>query len=101
MPASGACSHMTTQHIGAALSDVSNQFLLFKAQQTMLLVLIGKAIEHFCHSRHELLLPSIQRTEGFGQGDFTDMQIDHRRLDGTVAQQVLQCFQIDAFFQRM
>jgi hypothetical protein len=52
MPASGACSHMTSQHIGAAFSDVSNQFLLFKAQQTMLLVLIGKAIEHFGHIGH-------------------------------------------------
>ena len=48
----GTGGHMTAQYMGAALTDVADEFSLFKAQDTMLAIFIGKAVEHFCHGSH-------------------------------------------------
>ena len=65
VPAIGASRPVLTQHMGAALLYVPNQFELFNAYCVVFEIIISKAIEHSCHRWHGLLLPGIQRAEGF------------------------------------
>jgi len=44
MPTGRAVCHMTTQYMSPALADIPDEFLLFKAQDTMFLIVIGKAV---------------------------------------------------------
>ena len=44
--------HMTTQDMSPALTDIPDEFLLFKAQDSMFSIVISKAVEHFCHGSH-------------------------------------------------
>jgi len=43
---------MTSQYISPALADIPDEFLLFKAQDAIALIVIGKAVEHLCHGSH-------------------------------------------------
>ena len=101
VPAIGASRPVLTQHMGAALLYVPNQFELFNAYCVIFDIIISKAIEHPCHRWHGLLLPGIQRAEGFQKRYITYMKINHGGFYRTVPQQVLQCFQVHPFFQGM
>ena len=43
---------MTSQYMSPALADIPDEFLLFKAQDAIALIVIGKAVEHLCHGSH-------------------------------------------------
>ena len=44
--------YMASQRMRTTVANITDQFLLFKAQDMMFLIIIGKAIEHFGHSSH-------------------------------------------------